>query len=101
MRRRPQRPGLHPNPRYRIETNRIARAADDAAIADLESAPKMTRDMRDDKYVVLNDKRSKVGMGVAGDPAYGDDSPHNARNGLRPQVREEVWSDTDEIDLKS
>ena len=36
------------------------------------------------------DKRSKIGMGVAGDPAYGNDSPHNARNGLRPQIREEV-----------
>ena len=43
-----------------------------------------------DKYVAAGDKRSKVGMGVAGDPAYGNDSPHNARNGLRPQIREEV-----------
>ena len=50
-------------------------AADDAAIADLESELKMKRDVRDDKYVALNDKRSKVGMGVAGDPAYGNDSP--------------------------
>ena len=42
------------------------------------------------KYVAAGDKRSKVGMGVAGDPAYGNDSQHNARNGLRPQIREEV-----------
>ena len=35
----------------------------------------MKSDMRDDKYVALNDKRSKVGQGVAGDPAYGNDSP--------------------------
>ena len=52
-----------------------AAAADDAAIADLESELKMKRDVRDDKYVALNDKRSKVGLGVAGDPAYGNDSP--------------------------
>lgn len=35
----------------------------------------MKSDMRDDKYVALNDKRSKVGLCVAGDPAYGNDSP--------------------------
>ncbi len=52
-----------------------AAAADDAAIADVESELKMKRDVRDDKYAALNDKRSKVGMGVAGDPAYGNDSP--------------------------
>lgn len=52
-----------------------AAAADDAAIADLESELKMKRDVRDDKYFALNDKRSKVGLGVAGDPAYGNDSP--------------------------
>ena len=28
-----------------------------------------------DKFVAAGDKRSKVGMGVAGDPAYGNDSP--------------------------
>ncbi len=50
-------------------------AADDAAIADLESELKMKRDVRDDKYVALNEKRSKVGTGVAGSPDYGDDSP--------------------------
>jgi hypothetical protein len=52
-----------------------AAAADDAAIADLESELKMKRDVRDDKYVALNDKRSKVGLGVAGSPDYGNDSP--------------------------
>ena len=40
-----------------------------------------------DKYVAAGDKRSKVGMGVAGDPNYGNDSPHNASQGLRPQIR--------------
>ena len=40
-----------------------------------------------DKYVAAGDKRSKVGTGVAGDPAYGNDSPFN---GLRPQIREEI-----------
>ena len=54
--------------------NRIA-AADDAAIADLESELKMKRDVRDDKYKALDQQRSKVGLGVAGDPAYGNDSP--------------------------
>ncbi len=32
-------------------------AADDAAIADLESELKMKRDVRDDKYGALNEKR--------------------------------------------
>ena len=35
----------------------------------------MKIDERDDSYVALNDKRSKVGQGVAGSSAYGDDSP--------------------------
>ena len=52
-----------------------AAAADDAAIKDLESELKMKRDVRDDKYAALDQKRSKVGQGVAGDPAYGNDSP--------------------------
>lgn len=52
-----------------------AAAADDAAIADLESELKMKRDVRDDKYKALDQQRSKVGQGVAGDPAYGNDSP--------------------------
>ncbi|MEQ1606448.1 MAG: hypothetical protein ABL999_16425 [Pyrinomonadaceae bacterium] len=50
-------------------------AADDAAIADLEAELKMKREVRDDKYVALNEKRSKVGLGVAGSAAYGNDSP--------------------------
>ena len=49
-----------------------AATADDAAIADLESELEIKRDVRDDKYVAAGDKRSKVGMGVAGDPAYGN-----------------------------
>ncbi len=35
----------------------------------------MIRDVRDDKYKALDGQRSKVGQGVAGDPAYGNDSP--------------------------
>ncbi len=35
----------------------------------------MKRDVRDDKYIALNDRRSKVGFGVAGNPDYGNDSP--------------------------
>ena len=58
-----------------FQTEIEAAAADDAAIADLESELKMKRDVRDDKYVALNEKRSKVGQGVAGSPDYGDDSP--------------------------
>ena len=50
-------------------------AADDAAIGDLEAELRMKRDVRDDRYVALNDKRSKVGMGVAGNPDFGNDSP--------------------------
>ena len=46
----------------------------------------MKRDVSDDKYVALNEKRSKVGQGVAGSPDYGDDSPHSARNGLQTQI---------------
>ena len=52
-----------------------AAAADDAAIADLESELKMKRDIRDDKYKALDQQRSKIGMGVAGDVAFGNDSP--------------------------
>lgn len=50
-------------------------AADDAAIADLEAEIKLKREARDDKYVALNEKRTKVGQGVVGSPEYGDDSP--------------------------
>lgn len=50
-------------------------AAADSAVADLEAEIKMKRDVRDDKYASLNEKRTKIGQGVAGDPAYGDDSP--------------------------
>ena len=54
----------------------IADAAnDDAEIADLEAQLNMKRDVRDGKYFALNQRRSKVGQGVAGNSAYGDDSP--------------------------
>lgn len=52
-----------------------AAAADDAAIADLEAEIRMKRDVRDDKYKALDQQRSKVGQGVAGDPNFGNDSP--------------------------
>ena len=52
-----------------------AAAADDAEIGDLEAELKMKREVRDDKYIALNEKRSKVGLGVAGSAAYGNDSP--------------------------
>ena len=35
----------------------------------------MKSDVRDDKYAALNDKRTKVGQGVAGNPDFGDDGP--------------------------
>ena len=56
-------------------TDIAAAAAGDAEIGDLEAELKMKRDVRDDKYVALNEKRSKVGLGVAGSAAYGNDSP--------------------------
>ena len=52
-----------------------AAAAADGEIGDLEAELKMKREVRDDLYVALNDKRSKVGLGVAGSAAYGNDSP--------------------------
>ena len=50
-------------------------AAKDAAIADTEAQLKMMKDVRDDEYKSLDQDRSKIGMGVAGDPAFGNDSP--------------------------
>ena len=58
-----------------FQTDIEAAAADDAAIADLETELKMKRDVRDGKYKALNQQRSNIGLGVAGDPAYGNDSP--------------------------
>ncbi len=46
-----------------------------ARIADLTVELKMKSDVRDYKYAALDQKRSQIGMAVAGDPAYGDDSP--------------------------
>jgi len=50
-------------------------AAKDAEIADLEAELKMKREVRDDKYAALDQKRSKIGLGVAGNADYGNDSP--------------------------
>ena len=58
-----------------FQTEIEAAAADDAAIADLEAEIKMKRDVRDDKYKALDQKRSRIGLAVAGDPNYGNDSP--------------------------
>ena len=52
-----------------------AAAAADGEIGDLEAELKMKREVRDDLYLALNEKRSKVGLGVAGSAAYGNDSP--------------------------
>ncbi len=49
--------------------------AADLEIGDLEAELKMKRETRDDLYVALNAKRSKVGLGVAGSAEYGNDSP--------------------------
>ncbi len=65
-----------------------AAAADDAAISDLASELKLKREIRDDKYIALNDKRSKVGMGVAGSAAYGNDCPlYGAMGFVRKSMR--------------
>ena len=50
-------------------------AVKDAAIADVEAQHKMMLDVRDDEYKVIDQQRSKVGLGVAGSPDYGNDSP--------------------------
>lgn len=52
-----------------------AAAAADGEVGDLEAELKMKREVRDDLYVALNEKRSKVGLGVAGSAAYGNDGP--------------------------
>lgn len=52
-----------------------AAAAADNEIGDLEAELKMKRESRDDLYLALNEKRSKVGQSVAGSAAYGNDSP--------------------------
>lgn len=58
-----------------FSTDITTAAAADAEIGDLEAELKMKREARDDLYVALNEKRSKVGQGVAGSAAYGNDSP--------------------------
>lgn len=63
-------------------------AAVDAAIAELEAEIKRKREIRNDKYVALDQMRSKVGMGVAGDANYGDDSPlYGAMGFVRKSAR--------------
>ena len=52
-----------------------AAAATDQEIGDLDAKLKMKREVCDDLYLALNEKCSKVGLGVAGSAAYGNDSP--------------------------
>lgn len=49
-------------------------AADDE-IEMIEAQLKLKREARDDMYAALDEKRSKVGQGVAGNPDFGNDSP--------------------------
>ena len=58
-----------------MEADGSVREAVDPEIGDIEGELKMKREVRDDLYLALNDKRSKVGLGVAGAAAYGNDSP--------------------------
>lgn len=58
-----------------FQTSIETAAAKDSAIADLEAQLKIMRDARDDEYGELDQQRSRIGMAVAGDPAYGNDSP--------------------------
>lgn len=58
-----------------FQTKIESAAAKDAAIADTEAQLKMMKDVRDDEYKSLDQDRSKVGQGVAGNPDYGNDSP--------------------------
>lgn len=45
------------------------------ALAYLKAELKMKSDVRDAKYKALDHQRSKVGLGVAGSPDNGNDSP--------------------------
>lgn len=47
----------------------------DNEIDTMEAQLKLKREVRDDLYAALDDKRVKVGQGVAGSADYGDDSP--------------------------
>ena len=50
-------------------------AALDAEIAEDEAALKTKKDRRDAVYKRANDKRTKIGKGIAGHKDYGDDHP--------------------------
>ena len=58
-----------------FQTSIEAAAAKDAVIADLEAQLKIERDERDDLYKALDQERSRIGLAVAGDPNFGNDSP--------------------------
>ncbi len=61
--------------RTAFETDITAADAADDEIDTLEAQLKLKREARDDMYAALDEKRSKVGQGVAGNPDFGDDSP--------------------------
>lgn len=58
-----------------FKTDIDAGAAADDEIEMLEAQLKLKREARDDMYAGLDEKRVKVGQGVAGNPDFGDDSP--------------------------
>ena len=70
-----------------------AAAADDATIADLEAELKMKREVRDDKYIALNEKRSKSRPRCRRFRRLRQRQPALRRNGLRPQIRPGVRPD--------
>ncbi len=49
--------------------------AADKEIDDIKAQLKLKQEARDDLYVALDAKRTKIGQGVAGSAAFGDDSP--------------------------
>ena len=61
--------------RVGFDTDISAAATADDEIDILEAQLKLKREARDDMYAALDEKRSKVGQGVAGNADYGDDSP--------------------------
>ncbi len=61
--------------RTAFSTDLNSAAAADDEIDTMEAQLKLKREIRDDMYAALDTKRTKVGQGVAGSAAYGDDSP--------------------------
>lgn len=57
-----------------FQTEIEAAAAKDAVVADLRADLNMKINERDDAYFALDQNRSKVGQGVAGNPSYGNEA---------------------------